>query len=160
MTSEATIELEPVRLDRVIAEIVERHRLRHPTRTFSLSSTPDLPMVSANPSLTGLVLDNLLSNALKYSSQAIEVACFPLSCGQVAVEVLDRGIGLTEADASSAFEPFYRSKRAEATAPGMGLGLAVCKKVVEAQGGAISAMPRPGGGAAFRFTVRLDSTLS
>ena len=54
------------------------------------------------------------------------------------------------------FEPFYRSARIAATSPGMGIGLSVCKRLVEEQGGRINAQPRPDGGAEFGFTLPLN----
>ena len=65
--------------------------------------------------------------------------------------VADRGLGITEGE--PVFEPFYRSRDASLSAPGLGLGLTVCKRLVEAQGGQIWARPREGGGSEFGFTL-------
>ncbi len=71
--------------------------------------------------------------------------------------VLDRGIGIADDDAGSVFTPFYRTDEARLKASGMGVGLAVCKRIVEAQGGRVWAGPRDGGGADVGFALPLSS---
>lgn len=153
LTAGTSLEFEPVRIERLAASLVERYQQRYPERTIAVSSASDLPIASANPSLIELVMDNLISNAVKYSSGPVEVVCSSPSSEKIAVDVLDRGIGLSKSEAIAVFDPFYRSSTARDTAPGMGLGLAVCRKVVEAHDGSITAHARPGGGARFRFTL-------
>ena len=70
------------------------------------------------------------------------------------VEVADRGAGLKPGDEIRIFEKFYRAR--PTTTGGVGLGLAICRAIVEAHGGRIWAENRSGGGAAFRFTLPLD----
>lgn len=70
------------------------------------------------------------------------------------VVVADRGIGI-KGDGSTLFEAFYRENEAGQYTSGMGIGLTVCKRLVEAMGGEIQAAPREGGGALFSFTLRL-----
>jgi signal transduction histidine kinase len=67
--------------------------------------------------------------------------------------VADRGFGIS--DDEPLFEPFYRSRIAAISAPGLGLGLTVCKRLVEVQGGEIWARRRAGGGAEFAFSLPL-----
>jgi signal transduction histidine kinase len=69
------------------------------------------------------------------------------------VHVCDRGPGLTHADLERVFDPFFRSDRYASRSTGLGLGLAVCKRAIEHQGGRISADQRPGGGLDFWFTL-------
>lgn len=147
-------DLEFVQLERLAEAAVQAFRRRHPSRQVLFQADGPLPTVIGESTITTMVLDNLLSNADKYSpaDQAIEVALEACE-GSVAVHVRDRGIGLTEVDLKSIFDPFYRSPEARQRAGGMGLGLAVCRKVIEVQGGAISGQPRPGGGADFCFSL-------
>ena len=70
------------------------------------------------------------------------------------VEIADRGPGISPGDEKKIFEKFYRGKLA-GSASGVGLGLTICRAVVEAHGGKIWAENRPGGGASFRFTLPL-----
>jgi two-component system sensor histidine kinase KdpD len=102
------------------------------------------------------VLLNLLENALKYTPEGT-----PLSIAarvqeeQLLVEVADQGPGLPGQDLENIFEMYYRGA-AKNSQNGYGLGLAICKAIVRAHGGRIWALNRPGGGAAFCFTLPLD----
>jgi signal transduction histidine kinase len=73
---------------------------------------------------------------------------------EVVVRVCDHGVGITDEEAAQIFKPFFRSTRTAASAPGAGLGLAVCMRLIEAQGGRIWASARPGGGTEFGFALR------
>jgi K+-sensing histidine kinase KdpD len=101
-----------------------------------------------------LVFDNLLSNADKYSprEEPIEIRIRPVGDG-VGVRVRDSGIGMDPGVEEDVFAPFYRAEEAKAQAKGLGLGLAVCKRVMEAQGGTIRAVVRSEGGCDFVFTL-------
>jgi two-component system sensor histidine kinase KdpD len=72
----------------------------------------------------------------------------------VVVEVSDRGAGFAPGDEQRAFEKFYRGHSAQVR--GVGLGLAICRAIVELHGGGITAENRPGGGATIRFTLPLE----
>jgi len=148
------LSLEFMRVERLAEEVVAAWQRRHPGRDISVDIAADLPIAFGEPSLTRLVLDNLISNAIKYSAPetAVEVR-IRAGEGPLVVEVLDRGIGLGATEMAEVFEPFFRSNAAREKAGGMGLGLAVCRKIVEAQGGTITVSPRTGGGTVFRFTV-------
>jgi PAS domain S-box-containing protein len=151
------IETEPLSVDRAIARIVGSFRQRQPSRPVDVDVEAGLPPVSAEPVYFEQVLRNLLSNADKYSPAGapIEVqAC--AEPGFVRITVLDRGAGIAPEDAPQLFRAFYRSARMANQASGAGIGLAVCKRLIEAQGGRIWARPRDGGGAEFGFTLPLE----
>jgi len=101
------------------------------------------------------VLVNLLDNALKYSPPGSPVEIRVQDSGGAAVvEVLDRGPGLLPGDEERVFERFYRAAELrESATPGVGIGLAVCRGLVEAHGGRLTARNREGGGAAFRLVL-------
>lgn len=147
-------ELEFVKLERLTEAAVNAFHRRKPSREVNFHGDGLAPTVVGESTITTMVLENLLSNADKYSAphEPIDVV---LETGddRVTVHVLDRGIGLTETDMQSIFDPFYRSAEARQRAGGMGLGLAVCRKIIEVQGGSISGSPRPGGGADFSFSL-------
>lgn len=111
--------------------------------------------VNVDPDLLAQVMQNLIGNAKKYSppGSAIEVTVERPPSGAVEVHVLDRGIGVDPQHTEHVFDAFYRTESGRNSAPGMGLGLAVCRKIVEAMGGAIRVVPRPGGGSDFSFTL-------
>ena len=108
---------------------------------------PDLPAVLADREATVQVLANLIDNAQKYAGENVSVATRAVA-GGVAVDVLDRGPGIPDAEKERIFEP-YRRLSLEAGKPGVGLGLAVVKAFMEAQGGRVEVSDRPGGGSVF-----------
>jgi signal transduction histidine kinase len=69
------------------------------------------------------------------------------------VRVLDRGLGVDPREFEAIFQPFYRSERTADSAEGIGIGLSVCRRLVEAMGGEIWVSARPGGGSEFAFSL-------
>src|SRR5262249_46690276 len=96
---------------------------------------------------------NLIENAVRYSpeSSPIEIAA-RLEKQEVVIEVMDRGPGLPPGEESRVFDKFYRGPFPGDRA-GVGLGLTVSRGIVEAHGGTIDAVKRPGGGASFRIRL-------
>jgi two-component system sensor histidine kinase KdpD len=95
-----------------------------------------------------------VGNAVKYSPPASAIDGVVQRCGAGAsVSVQDRGFGISEDEANRIFERFYRSDRTSRLASGAGLGLAVCKRLVEAMSGRIWATPREGGGLEVGFSL-------
>jgi PAS domain S-box-containing protein len=145
---------EPMHLPRLVADAVEELRRHVPGRTVAVTVEDGLAFAMGEPALTMHVLENLLNNAAKYSPPATTIEVVVDSAdGRPRVRVMDRGMGLEGVDREQLFTAFYRSRRAMQTAGGMGLGLAVCKRILEVQGGSIEAEERPGGGAVFSFTL-------
>ena len=103
------------------------------------------------------VLRNLLENAIKYSlpdSEPVEVSVTQ-NPETVTVRVTDDGPGIPEADLANLFEPFFRVDRSRSKkSGGYGLGLSICKRILEAHGGGITAGNNPGRGATFTLTFR------
>jgi two-component system sensor histidine kinase KdpD len=114
------------------------------------TDVPSDLLAACDSALIEQVLINLLENATKYSppGSPLEIAA-RVAGERVEIEVSDRGPGIPEADAERVFEKFYRVHEAEGG--GVGLGLTICKGIVEAHGGTIRVLPRTGGGATFRF---------
>ena len=113
------------------------------------------PAVRADPRLMRAVLENLFANAWKFTAKvrAPRVGFAALSGeGGTAFVVRDNGAGFDMRHAARLFQPFHRLHR-ESDFPGTGIGLAVCRKIVERHGGRIWVQPAAGGGSAFRFTL-------
>ena len=122
-------------------------------RSVDVRVPADLPLVAIDEVLIERVLFNLLENAVRYSPAGtpLEMAA-SVDDGKVLVEILDRGPGIAPGEEERIFEKFFRGERGR-SGHGAGLGLAVARAIVEAHGGRIWAGNRPGGGAAFRFTL-------
>jgi len=102
------------------------------------------------------VLNNLISNALKYSPRdAPVVVALRQEPGQAVFEVRDQGIGLSQDDQQRLFEPFRRVGLSKEAVPGVGLGLFVVKRLVEAHRGKIRVVSSPGAGALFEVRLPL-----
>jgi len=147
-----------VELPPLLEEVVAVVRQTAPGSEIAIALAPDLPRCWADPVRLRQVVMNLLTNAVRYSSSParIEVAARPVS-GAVQVSVRDHGVGLAAEHLQRIFEKFYRvGVPSSDGVKGSGLGLALCKGLVEAQGGTIWAeSPGPGLGATFHFTLPL-----
>jgi signal transduction histidine kinase len=112
---------------------------------------PDPALVTGDPALLRRVVDNLITNAIKFSPTrtTIEVAIGAID-EQVILEVLDEGPGVPEEARDRIFEKYEIVKMRAAGGPQTGLGLPFCRMVVEAHGGSIACLPRQGPGSRFR----------
>jgi len=132
--------------------LLDEHRL---TLGFALDARD--PRARFDPLRVEQVLTNLLGNAIKYApaGSAVEIATRTLQEGgreMVEIAVADEGPGVPAADRERIFEAYVRAGEAS-RAGGLGLGLAICRRIVEAHGGRIAVTPRPGGGSRFAFTL-------
>ncbi|HEX4046914.1 MAG TPA: DUF4118 domain-containing protein, partial [Elusimicrobiota bacterium] len=142
---------EPHALEEVLGSALERLSRRLGSRPVRSDLPEDLPLVPVDAILLEQVFVNLIENALLHAPGPAPIEIFARRTGDgVAVEVADRGPGLPPGDLERVFEKFYRGKPG-----GAGLGLAICRAVVEAHRGSISAANREGGGAVFRFVLPL-----
>ncbi|MEW8207206.1 MAG: sensor histidine kinase, partial [Candidatus Thiodiazotropha taylori] len=114
------------------------------------------PQVKADFAMTERVLDNLIGNAIDHCESGGSVT---LNISQQAdfalVEVMDDGQGIDEAELAHLFDPFFRKRKQGKEGGHAGLGLAIARRMVELQGGTISASNNPQGGACFSFTLPL-----
>ncbi|WP_349744443.1 sensor histidine kinase [Roseateles cavernae] len=112
----------------------------------------ELPIVRGHPAMLGLLLQNLISNALKFVPPGrvpeVHIGWYWRSDGSAVLQVSDNGIGIAEADIGRLFTPFVRL-RTSTRYEGTGLGLATCKRVAELHHGRLWAESQPGGGTTF-----------
>jgi len=131
-----------------LGEQTEIHRIE-------VDFPPEFPSILADPEKIGEVLTNLGENAVKFSPQGGTIIIKGETSGnEVSVTVADEGIGVPLQDQERIFERFYRVE-ASLTRPtqGIGLGLYICKSLVEAHGGRIWVESEPGKGSRFTFTL-------
>lgn len=115
--------------------------------------SPDIPQVHVSATLTVQLLSNLLDNAAKYTPSGTGIHVSAAVDGSfIRVTVDDDGPGLPPGDPARLFDKFQRGNK-EGSIAGVGLGLAICRAIVQAHGGLISASNRQGGGARFEFTL-------
>ena len=145
---------EPVLLQRVLPSIVERERALWVGTSISVRLTPGLPTVRGHDGYVGQVIRNLLNNAVKYggADARVEIVAEGGPDG-VTVRVLDDGPGMTAETAERVFDLYYRAPGSAHRAPGAGIGLFVCRRIVTGLGGTIWARERPTGGAEFGFRL-------
>ncbi|TPW27202.1 sensor histidine kinase KdpD [Martelella alba] len=138
-----------------------RQRLRGPLRDHPLKIDipDDFPPVDVDPILMEQVFVNILDNAAKYSGVGapIEVAA-QLTDGMIEVAIQDKGAGFPAGEENRVFDMFWRATQGDGKPAGAGLGLAICRGIVEAHGGTISASAVPQGGACISFRLPIART--
>ncbi|PRZ44435.1 parallel beta-helix repeat protein [Antricoccus suffuscus] len=144
----------PTDISALARATVESARVRADARHIALQAeTVDLPKSAVDPARIAQVLDNLVSNAIKYTPEGgkVTVRTFAdAAAGTANVEVQDTGVGLSQADLAKLFTPYFRTKAAiNSTLPGVGLGLTISRRIVEAHGGVLSVESTPGIGTTF-----------
>jgi len=143
---------EPHPVEEVIGAALNRLGKRLGDRRVTTRVPPDLPSVLIDDVLIEQVLVNLLDNALKYTPPGTPIAIAATGTDErVTVEVSDRGPGLPRGEEDRVFEKFYRPESAKG--PGAGLGLAICRGIIDAHGGRIWAQNLPEGGVSFFFSL-------
>jgi K+-sensing histidine kinase KdpD len=147
-------ELEPILLQRELPRVIAAAQKRNPGHPIDVIVRDGVSPVLADASYVAQIVENLVSNAAKYTAAGtpidVEVA---EAAGEVMVRVLDRGDGVAAVDIERLFDPYYRGPEQTRTSTGLGLGLRVCQRLVEAQGGRIWAVNREGGGLEVGFTL-------
>ena len=140
-------------LEEIVGSVLTRLRGELKQHSVSVKLPRELPWLSLDAVLIEQVLVNLLENAVKYTPAGtpLEISA-EVSGDSVIVEVADRGPGLPPDAEERVFEKFYRA-RPEGAQSGVGLGLTICRAIIDIHGGRIWAGNRPGGGASFKFSL-------
>jgi PAS domain S-box-containing protein len=145
----------PVDVPTVVLASVERMALQAPDRPFDVKIEDNAPRADADPDRIAQVMENLLTNAIKYGNPETRIAVrVTHENRQVAVAVTNQGKALTAEELPRLFERFHRTVGArQGNAEGVGLGLYISRALVEAHGGRITAESTPAGATTFRFTL-------
>jgi two-component system phosphate regulon sensor histidine kinase PhoR len=146
---------EPVLLQRLLPGLASSLASRWPGLEIDVELAEDLPAVGGDVTYLEQVVRNLLTNAVRYGdaiNSGIAITARQAE-SEVLVSVLDSGPGIDGNEAEKLFDLFYRSPSAKGVPGGAGIGLFVCRHLVEAMGGRIWARARPEGGAEFGFAL-------
>lgn len=149
------LQREPVRLERVAEHVLAARRLLAGQCSLHLETRPGLPLADADPIRVEQVLANLVDNAIKYSPHggAIKVRINADAEGMLTISVADHGMGIPSEHLEHLFERFYRVETGGRSVRGVGLGLYICRSLVESHGGRIWVDSQPGLGSTFAFTL-------
>jgi len=121
---------------------------------FVLDIAPDVPPAIGDPSSIEIVFSQLLENAIKYSPDGGAITVSVRAEGETIVaQVCDRGLGIPAGEHAQVFERFYQIGGERRRFGGVGLGLYIVQRLVEAHGGTVQARPRDGGGTCFEVTL-------
>lgn len=157
---EAELELkkEENSLKDVIYDVLLFYKDKMNHRPFTIEISKTFPKFSFDKTLIETVLKNLLDNIFKFTppETPIEIAA-TIKHHEAQISIADLGPGIKPADIKLLFDKFYRS-RGTGDERGLGLGLAICKRIIEAHGGRIWVENRKQGGAVFHFTLPMDDT--
>jgi two-component system, OmpR family, sensor histidine kinase KdpD len=144
-------------LEEVVGAALEAARGMLQGHLVTVQLPRDLPLVKFDAVLIERVLVNLFENIGKYTPRGSTVTLSAQVIGdRLSVSVADNGPGLPSGREEAVFQKFTRGER-ESSTPGVGLGLAICRAIVESHQGKITASQRPGGGSVFTFTLPLGT---
>jgi two-component system sensor histidine kinase KdpD len=142
--------------DELLHDVLGRMQPSLQGRHVTINLPTDLPPVELDYMMIDQVLTNLIENALRYTpaGSPIDISA-SVRATELLIVVSDRGPGIPSADLKRIFDKFYRVLGSARVTGGTGVGLAVCRGLIEAHGGRIWAENRVGGGASFSFTLPL-----
>jgi two-component system, OmpR family, sensor histidine kinase KdpD len=151
------LQKQPEAVEEIVAEALSRVKRRIADHPLTVSTPDELLIVPMDGTLIVQVLVNMLDNAIQHTPDhsSIQVRVHQENA-QAVFEVADHGPGLSADALASVFERFYSKQVAAESRKGAGLGLSICKSIIKAHGGTISAENAAEGGAVFRFTLPLE----
>ncbi|MGE0549516.1 MAG: sensor histidine kinase [Kofleriaceae bacterium] len=149
------IDRRPMQLGELATRAVDRFTARHPGRVLQHTIDDSERAIECDPVLLRRALDNLLDNAAKYSEPAAPVSfVVHPNASSIAFEITDRGIGMSPDELERAFTPFWRADQSRTrTTGGVGLGLALARRIARAHGGDVTLSSAPGQGTIARLSL-------
>ena len=153
------MEFQPVRLDTLLREVTERAQSRHENLTLQLELNSH-PIVQADSTRLAQVFDNLLSNAVKYAPGSNVAITLESHDNQAHILVKDSGPGIAAEHLSRLFERFFRVPGTPTSTRGTGLGLYICRQLIQAHRGEITAESQVGLGTTFHIYLPIQQAKS
>jgi len=148
--------LEPTKLSTLIRDSVSRTQAVYPEMEVEIEIGDDIPMLQADPTRIAQVMDNLLSNANKYAPGSQIAVASDSRDNVVEIGIQDDGPGIPPEHVPHLFERFYRVPEQTANVRGTGLGLYICRKIIEAHSGEIGVESQEGSGTRIFFTLPIE----
>jgi two-component system, OmpR family, phosphate regulon sensor histidine kinase PhoR len=148
------LEREPLRLEPIARRLVEQRRTLAPLHQFALTVDEPLPLAEGDPRRIEQILANLLDNAVKYAPDGGPITVRIAAGERITVAVSDSGIGIEAEQLPKIAERFYRVENNQTRlVRGTGLGLFICRSLVEAHGGQLRVASTFGAGSTFSFDI-------
>jgi PAS domain S-box-containing protein len=157
-TGSLRLNMEPVQLPSLVQKVVRRLSNFTSIHTFNIQFPQHFPAVKAEPQLMEQVLTNLIENAIKYSPKGGRISITGKREGNlITVGVADQGMGIPKDEMAQLFQKFQRGHRDQTRKiQGTGLGLFICKSIIEAHGGRMTVSSQVGKGSEFSFSLPVE----
>jgi two-component system sensor histidine kinase KdpD len=148
------MDFQAVRVETLVKSVADRVRLHHPDFNVHIEPENQGTLIRGDPKRLGQVFENILNNAVKYApSSDVWVKIEPRENEGVFVHVQDHGPGIPQRYLPHIFDRFFRNPELEPYVHGSGLGLFICKKIIQAHQGQINATSTVGEGTTFHITL-------
>jgi PAS domain S-box-containing protein len=148
---------EPVNINKLILDVVQPFLDTSPQHRFVFDLNEDCPLVYGDPFRLNQVIQNLISNAVKYSPNGGEITTSSRAEGRMLeVSIKDEGIGMTVEQQKHIYERFFRADASNTSIGGTGLGLTISKMIIEMHGGQLTVDSQHKKGSCFTFTLPMD----
>jgi signal transduction histidine kinase len=145
---------QPVEIAKLIEDATAELNSAEPAGTINLDLERLPPRIPGDPALLSQVIENILSNALKYSHKQPVMLTGREEDHSAIIEIKDQGIGIPEADRQNVFSPYFRAQNTGGIR-GIGIGLYITKRLVDAHGGSIKIASREGAGTTVTVSLPL-----
>jgi PAS domain S-box-containing protein len=151
---ELSINKVPFNLHRTLETIVSHYTQRHSDHSIKLVQPVSNGDIIADPTRIGQVLDNLMSNAIKYTPAGGHIEIKSIIDGDFyQIEINDDGVGMNTEQLEHIFDKFYRADASNTAKPGIGLGMSITRHIIEGHGGTITVYSEPGRGTQVAFRL-------
>ena len=142
---------QPIRIEAVLNDVIQRNKVNRPEMEIHSKFAKNIPSVEGDPRRLAQVFENLINNAIKYAPKTpIEIQVESVKNG-IQISFQDHGPGIPEKYLSTIFERFFRNPEQSVTIHGTGLGLFICRQIIESHHGTIHATSKIGEGTTFHI---------